>query len=143
MQRPGDEWFRTKIEVFYTRSMGSFVELNDTLQLTSGQGFPAELNLERHLKDPIALSEVEGREFTFTGKPAIRNYHQPPVRVFLVHNIEGKWVYWGLVHVLEVTHDYVAKTTSGKYRIIRLNTPDEMKKAFALIDGRTEVNYFE
>jgi hypothetical protein len=122
--------------------MGSFVELNDTLQLTGEQGFPAELDLERHLKTPIVLSEVEGREFTFTGKPAIRNYQQSPVRVFLVQNVGGKWVYWGLIEVLEVTHDYVAKTTSGKYRITRLNTPDEMKQAFDLIDGRSEFNYF-
>ena len=122
--------------------MGSFVENNDTLQITAEQGFPAELDLKAHLEHPIALSAVEGKVFRFSGKPAIRNYHQPPVRVFYAQNIDNKWVYWGLVHILEVTHDYVAKTTSGSYKIIHLNTPEEMKQMFALTDGRPDFNYF-
>jgi hypothetical protein len=122
--------------------MGSLIELNDTLQLTVEQGFPAELDLERHLKQPIGLEAVKGKVFEFKNKPAIRNYQQTPVRVFLVQNIGGKWVYWGLVQVLEVTHDYVGVTTSGKFKITRLNTPDEMKQMFELTDGREEFNYF-
>lgn len=122
--------------------MGSFVEINDTLQLTSDQGWPAELDLERHLKTPIKLAEVEGKVFEFAGKKSIRNYQQTPTRVFLAQNIDGKWVYWGKVAVLEVTHDYVAQTTSGRYKITALISPDEMKQAFDLVDGRKEMNYF-
>ena len=32
--------------------MGSYVEINDTLQITREQGFPKELSLEQHLKNP-------------------------------------------------------------------------------------------
>ena len=31
--------------------MGSYIELNDTLQLTTEQGFPKELDLKKHLKN--------------------------------------------------------------------------------------------
>jgi len=33
--------------------MGSYIEFNDTLQLTTEQGFPAELDLEKHLQEPF------------------------------------------------------------------------------------------
>ena len=32
--------------------MGSYVELNDTLQITKEQGFPEELDWKQHLKNP-------------------------------------------------------------------------------------------
>ncbi|MDA3839800.1 MAG: hypothetical protein PF572_01805 [Patescibacteria group bacterium] len=55
--------------------------------------------------------------------------YRAPVRNFLAHNIDGKWLYWGLAHVIEVTHDNLAKTTSGKFKLIQIFTPDEMKNA--------------
>lgn len=122
--------------------MGSFVELNDTLQLTREQGFPAELDLEQHLKNPYMLGDFKDKVFAFHAKPDIRIYKIPPVRNFLVENKGGKWIYWGLVHILETTCDYVNKTTSGKFRIIRINSPEEMKNAFGLIDMRPGLNYF-
>lgn len=45
-----------------------------------------------------------------------------PDRNFLVQNINGKWLYWGLVHIIEIVHDYVNQTTSGKFKIIYINT---------------------
>lgn len=122
--------------------MGSFVELNDTLQLTSDQGFPPELNLEKHIENPLNIVLFENKIFEFHHKPDIRIYKIPPVRNFLVENRNGKWIYWGLVHILETTCDYVNKTTSGKFKIIKINTPEEMKQAFELIDRRVEINYF-
>jgi len=123
--------------------MGSFIEINDTLQLTKEQGFPPELNLEKHLSKPYTIDEFKDKVFEFQGKPDIRMYKVPPVRNFFVENRDGKWIYWGLVHILEITHDYNAKTTSGKFRIIRINNPEEMKEAFQLIDMRPGMNYFE
>ena len=41
------------------------------------------------------------------------------------------------------THNYEKKTTSGKFKVIYINTPDEMKKAFELIDRNPETSYFE
>jgi len=123
--------------------MGSFIEINDTLQLTKAQGFPSELSLEKHVEKPYSLDEFKDKIFAFQGKPDIRIYKTPPVRNFLVENREGKWIYWGQVHILEVTCDYVNKTTSGKFKIIRINTPEDMKTAFAVIDSRPGMNYFE
>ncbi|OGK18122.1 hypothetical protein A3G67_01585 [Candidatus Roizmanbacteria bacterium RIFCSPLOWO2_12_FULL_40_12] len=122
--------------------MGSFVELNDTLQLTKEQGFPSELNLEKHLKKPYRLADFKDRVFSFNGKPDVRIYKLPPVRNFLVENRGGKWICWGLVHILETTCDYVNKTTSGKFKIIRIYTPEEMKTAFELTVPQPELNYF-
>lgn len=122
--------------------MGSFIELNDTLRITKEQGFPAELDLDTHLKTPYTLDDVAGKVFTFRGKPDIRVYKLPPVRNFLVQEIDGTWVYWGLCFVESLNHDNLKKETSGTFRIIRLNSPQEMKQAFSLIDTRPELNYF-
>jgi hypothetical protein len=122
--------------------MGSFIEINDTLQITKAQGFPAELDIDKHLQTPYLLEDFKDKIFSFENKPDIRIYKAPPVRNFFVENSNGKWIYWGLVHILEITHDYEKKTTSGKFKIIKLNTPEEMKHAFDLIDTRSEFNYF-
>ncbi len=122
--------------------MGSIIELNDTLQLTAEQGFPKELILQKHLQTPYRTEDFAEKTFLFHDKPKIRNYHQPPVRNFLVENREGKWIYWGLVHITEVTHDYSNNKTSGKFRIVYINTPEEMKMAHHLIDQKDDTNYF-
>ncbi len=130
------------LQYCYTSIMGSFIEVNDTLRITKAQGFPVELNLTHHLEKPYTLQEVQGKIFTFTSKPKIRLYQQPPVRNFLVEDIDGKWVYWGKCHILTIQHDYVKQETSGTFKIISINTPEEMKQAFDLIDLVPENNYF-
>ncbi|MFA7254252.1 MAG: hypothetical protein WC107_06915 [Patescibacteria group bacterium] len=121
--------------------MGSFFELNDTLQITKEQGFPVELNFEKHKENSYTAKDFEGRVFEFKNKPGIRIYHMPPVRVFLAQNIDGKWLYWGLVHIVEINHDYLDKTTSGRYQIEYIYTPEEMKKAHDLIDRNAKTNF--
>jgi hypothetical protein len=122
--------------------MGSYIECNDTLQITSDQGFPLELDIHMHLKKPFDHQTFKDRIFEFKNKPSIRIYHRPPVRNFLVQNIDGKWIYWGMIHILSVNHDYINGTTSGTYKIIYINTPDEMKLAHHLMDQNTGTNYF-
>lgn len=122
--------------------MGSFIEINDTLQITREQGFPAELNLEKHLKKPFTVEDFKDKIFEFKNKKDIRIYQLPPCRNFFAENINGKWIYWGQVHILEVRHDNVNQMTSGKFRIIYINTPEEMKQAFKLTDQRPELDYF-
>jgi hypothetical protein len=123
--------------------MGSMIEINDTLQISKVQGFPAKLDINRHLKTPFSLADVADKEYAFKNKPAIRVYQQPPVRNFLVENINDKWIYWGKCLVLEVHHDYTKQITSGIFKIIALNSPEEMRKAFTAIDlPRPEFNYF-
>ena len=110
--------------------MGSFVELNDTLQITAEQGFPvAELDLQKHRKKPYKAGDFKDRIFEFHGKQGARIYHPAPNRCFLVHNIGGKWLYWGKIEMLEQTIQSEVKsgmlqqTTSGKYRIIEIYPP--------------------
>lgn len=124
--------------------MGSYIETNDTLRITKEQGFPEELDLEAHLKTPYSLGAVGGKVFAFKSKPNVRIYHAPPVRNFLVEDRDGKRVYLGLCFILEVTHDYEKKETSGKYKIVRLNSPEEMKEMFKLthFTNPEQQNYF-
>jgi hypothetical protein len=107
--------------------MGSFIELNDTLQITIEQGFPKELNLEEHQKKPFRVEDFKNRIFEFKNKEGIRLYHSAPTRVFLVHNINGKWLYWGHVHIIEQTIHADRKTTSGKFKIVKIYDPQYQK----------------
>lgn len=107
--------------------MGSFIELNDTLQITTEQGFPKELTLEKHVKKPFVVKDFEKKIFEFN-KPNMRIYHPAPVRVFLVHNIKGKWLYWGHALILEQTIHSDTKTTTGKFRIEKIYDPEYQKK---------------
>lgn len=123
--------------------MGSIITVNDTLQLTKKQSFPKQLDVKTHLVKPYLAKQFKEEVFEFKNKDEIRIYKAPPVRNFLVENTEGKWIYWGLVHVLEINHDYVKRTTSGKFRIIYIYTPLEMKKAHSMIDRVEETDYFK
>lgn len=112
--------------------MGSYIELNDTLQITTEQGFPVDiLNLKKHQEKPIQLSKVEGKIFEFKNKPNARIFHQAPNRCFLVHNINGKWLYWGKINIIEQTisgdnpDNY---KTSGKYKIIKIYDREYQKQ---------------
>ena len=108
--------------------MQSLVELNDTLQITTEQGFPSdELDLQKHRENPLKADDFSGRVFKFRDKPGARLYHPAPVRVFLVHNINGRWLYWGKIIIIEqtITGDRAEnKKTSGKYKLLEVYDPD-------------------
>ena len=122
--------------------MGSYIEMNDTLQITKEQGFPEELDYTKHKITPYTAEQFKDKIFEFKNKPNIRNYQMPPVRNFLVENIDGKWLYWGLVHIIEINHDYINKTTSGKFKIIYINKPEEMELTHNLVD-RNQDTFFK
>lgn len=122
--------------------MWSFIEINDTLQISREQGFPEELDYEIHKVKPFLASDFEWRIFEFKDKPDIRIYKIPPVRNFLVQNIDGKWLYWWLVHIIEVIHDNIKKTTSWKFKIIHIYSLEEMKQAHKLIDRNKDTDFF-
>ena len=123
--------------------MGSFIEINDTLQISIEQGFPKELDYEQHKIKPFTADDFKEKIFEFKDKPKIRIYKLPPVRNFLVQNINGKWLYWGLIQVIEVVHDNVKQTTSGKFKIIYIYTPEEMKHAHKLLDRNKDTDFLE
>lgn len=122
--------------------MGSVIEMNDTLELTREQGFPSELTWEEHQRRPLTAKDFKGQMFKFKNKPGHRVFQHPPVRNFLAENRDGKWLYWGLVHVWNTVHDPLANTSSGRFTIIYLYTPEEMKKIHALIDRNPKTDYF-
>lgn len=131
--------------------MGSNVEVNDTLQLTNDQGFPAAiLNLTGHIQKPVTLSDVADKTFQFANKPGARLFHLDPVRVFLVHNIDGKWLIWGKVLIQSQTVHKELNTagtwtgewlTSGTYKIIDLYEPD-YQRTFTRRESPPGKSYF-
>lgn len=132
--------------------MGSFLEINDTLQLTTEQGFPdAILDREQHCKQPVSLDLVAGKLFKFHSKPSARIFQLDPVRVYFVHNIDGKWLFWGHVFIQSLT---IAKkpgpaaswkegdwVTSGTYKINDIYEP-KYQKTFTLREAPADRNYF-
>ena len=131
-----------KMRVSKIDPMGSDIKINDTLQISKEQGFPSELNYEAHCHKPLRAEDLNGKEFEFHGKPGIRMYQVPPVRNFLVENRGGKWIYWGLIHITKIVHDYANKTTSGKFHIVYMYTPEEMQHAHAIIDRNKDTDFF-
>ena len=140
--------------------MGSILEINDTLQITSAQGFPCEIfNLERHRRDPITLEEVRDKVFEFSGKTRPRFFHLDPVRVYWYHNIDGKWLAWGQIVMQEQTihrnpnaptgggggqinvSDPESWATSGKYKVLKIYDP-EYQEQFTRKDLPPELSYF-
>lgn len=45
--------------------MGSYIEMNDTLQITKEQDFPKELALQQHLKLPFTAEQFKNKVFEF------------------------------------------------------------------------------
>jgi len=132
--------------------MGSYVELNDTLQLTTEQGFHADLlDLERHRRDPITLGDVRNQTFEFHDKPSARIFQLDPVRVYYVHNIGGKWLFWGRVLIQSQTIEKALDAsgawsegdwkTSGTYRILDLYAPN-YQETFTRHEAPPDRNYF-
>jgi hypothetical protein len=113
--------------------MGTKIEFNDTLVLTLDQGFPAEIfNFSEHIKKPILAETHKDRKFRFQ-KDEARLFHLDPVRVFLVQNIDGKWLHWGHVLIQSQTIEKVFDAqgnwhdewiTSGTFKVTKIHTPD-------------------
>lgn len=132
--------------------MGSHLEINDTLQLTIEQGFPSNLlDLSKHTLNPVSILEVENKLFEFHGKKSARIFHLDPVRVFLVQNIDDKWLFWGKVYiqsqtvskVLDQNGQWLNKEwqTSGTYKIVDLYDP-EYQRTFTMRESPEGKSYF-
>lgn len=132
--------------------MGTKIEINDTLQLTTEQGFPAKaFDYAKHQKKPIRLADVENRIFKFQDKPMPRIYQLDPVRVYFVHNINGKWLFWGHVFIqtLQIQKKLDAKgrwdgdswVTSGTYRVVEVYDP-EYQRIFTEREAPPNANFF-
>jgi hypothetical protein len=132
--------------------LGSPIELNDTLQITTEQGFPEDiLNLTKHRETPITLNEVKGQLFTFKGKDGARLFHLDPVRVYLVHKLDGKWLFWGqaLVQSQKIEKQLTQNgtwdgewITSGTFTIKEIYEPD-YQKIFTLRESPPGKSFFD
>jgi hypothetical protein len=126
--------------------MGSMMEINDTLQLTTEQGFPADiLDLVRHREHPITLDQVKDRAFSFQDKPNARMFQLDPVRVYYVHNIGGKWLFWGHVFIqsLSITKDARGNwITGGTYKIVELYPP-QYQETFSRHESPPGASFFD
>ena len=132
--------------------MGSFIEINDTLQLTTDQGFPADIfDYESHRQKPVTLEDVRNRVFTFRDKPSARAFQLDPVRVYFVHNIGGKWLFWGHVLIQTVTVEKALAgngswngkdwKTSGSFVVSKVYDPD-YQKFFTEREAPEDRNFF-
>jgi len=112
--------------------MGSFIEINDTLRITTEQGFPVDiLDFKNHQENPMMTEKIKDKVFEFCDKPKARIYHPAPTRVFLVQDIDGKWLYWGKVIIIEQKISgelFEEQKTSGKYKIIEIYDPVYQKE---------------
>jgi len=115
--------------------MGSNLELNDTLLITREQGFPSDiLKREDHVRNAVRLEDVANKTFKFHDKDGARIFHLDPVRVYLVENVAGKWIFWGKAFVLSQTIEKKLEkdgwwkqgnwVTSGTFKIVDLFEPD-------------------
>ena len=131
--------------------MGSLIEINDTLQINKEQGFPVDvLNLEKHLQNPILLDDVKGQIFAFGKKDKARIYQSDPVRVYLVQNINGKWLFWGKIYIqsqsinkkLDDSGKWIDEwETSGTFIIVDLYDP-VYQKEFTIRESPLGRSYF-
>lgn len=132
--------------------MGSYVEINDTLQLTTEQGFPVDIfDIEKHRENPVTLDDVKDKIFSFKNKPSARIFQLDPVRVYYVHNIAGKWLFWGRVFIQSQTVSKVLKSdgswdgewqTAGTYKIIDVYDPDYQER-FTTHEAPDDRNFFK
>lgn len=114
--------------------MGTSVELNDTLLITEAQGFPSKLlSRESHVHSPVKQDALSAQEFKFSNKDGARIFHLDPVRVYLVENIDGKWLFWGKAFVVSQTIEKKLDAnkqwsgqwiTSGTFKIVEVFEPD-------------------
>ena len=137
--------------------MGSLLEINDTLQITTEEGFPERLfNLKRHRKNPITIDQVADKVFKFQGKKGPRFFHLDPVRVYWYHNIGNRWLAWGQIVIQEQTitrnpgythtgpinvSDPAQWVTMGKYKVLKIYSP-EYQEEFTRNDLPPSLSYF-
>lgn len=92
----------------------------------------------------MVAADFAGRVFEFHRKSGARIYHPAPNRCFLVHNIDGKWLYWGKIIVVKQTIAGRLKedqTTSGEYETIEIYDP-EYQRLKTLRESPNGLSYF-
>ena len=123
------------------------LEINDTLQCTTEQGFPADIfDLEKHLKTPITIDQVKDQIFSFYGMRNMRFYQHIPCRVYIAHHTPNdKWLFWGhiMIHSQTITgSDRDHMVTSGEYTFSQVYSP-EYQEMFTRNECPFGLSYFD
>jgi hypothetical protein len=142
--------------------MGSFFEFNDSLVISTDQGFPSDVfDIRRQASDPVTLDDVKDRVFTFYDKENARLFQLDPVRVFLYQFLQdaqgqGKWLAWGEVLIQSQTiaknpaaaHEGASNlsdpsqwVTSGTFKMLKVYTP-EYQRLFTTHETPEGMSYF-
>lgn len=110
--------------------MGSLIEINDTLKISKGRGFPLELIVESHQNgSPFTSEQFAERVFDFCN-PDRRRYHDGGTRVLLVEEMPGGlWLYWGHAQILRQTQDTPKGRTEGQFVITKIYDPEYQRLA--------------
>ncbi len=118
--------------------MGSLIEINDTLKISKERGFPEGLTLDSHVSNSSISSRFIGQEFEFWNNNE-RLYHRPPTRVFLVEEVDGKWLYWG--NALITSQTIEEGRTKGRYKIVKIYQPD-FQRQITIEESPKDKSYF-
>ncbi len=124
--------------------MGSEVEFKDILKLTTEEGFPGSLSLNRHIRNPDSARDLVGLAFNFRKRrkpgeaPAI--YHDEYGKTILVQDVDGKWLFWGHAAVTELTR--TPEYMSGKAEVRQIYHP-EFQRMMTIEESPDGKSYFD
>ena len=107
--------------------MGSMIEMNAILKLTTEAGMPSSPEVGKRY------------EFRLEGE---RVFQFPPVWVTLVHEISGKWRFVGWADVVKQTIDAENHTTSGEFIITRV-FPEEFTRLASFYESPSGKSFYD
>lgn len=107
--------------------MGSRIEMNAVLKLTTEAGMP---------EHPVV---GERYQFRLRGK---RIFQFAPIWVTLVHSIDDKWKVIGQAHVVKQTIDAEQHITTGEFVVTRL-FPEEFSRLASRYEVPDGESYYE
>lgn len=107
--------------------MGTVIKHNAILKLTHDEGMPYQLNV--------------GERYYFR-LDGLRIFQLYPTLITLVHEINEKWKYAGLVQIMQQTIDAESNFTTGEFVISRI-FDEEFSRAASLNEAPAEKSYYE
>jgi hypothetical protein len=107
--------------------VGTAIKHNAILKLTHDEGMPYQLNVGER-----CYFKLDG----------LRIFQLYPTLITLVHEIDEKWKYAGLVQIMEQTIDAENNFTTGEFVISRV-FDEEFSRAASLNEAPSGKSYYE
>ena len=108
--------------------MSSYIEKDDFLVLSKEEGFPKVLDIEKHKISPIDFETIRDQVFEFKNVNKILYFSSEPVNIPFGEVKDNNYIFWGQISLLELKHNYVNNTSSGKFKITMLFPYERIKK---------------